>query len=249
MRYAGVLKLYIESFLSDGILCISDFLVNLYHQHGISDKKLFLVPSTVDLSRFTKVYEKPVPFRYIGYFGSLSTKRDSINVLINAFSMINTMHPGYYLILGGFCSEIEKATLFELITKQNIQSNVLILEYLSRQEVIQYMQHADILVMTRSDDLESKASYPSKLTEYLSTSRPVISMAVGEIANYLTDGLNVFLVEPNNVQQLADKIDYVLNNFEQSEEIGRAGRKLTETIFSYKMQTTRILSYFKIGVA
>jgi glycosyltransferase involved in cell wall biosynthesis len=246
-KIGGHSKLFIESHLCDGILCISQYLVNFYRRHGIADNKLLLVPSTVDLSRFPRDSAKPVPFRYIGYFGSLSMKRDSINVLIKAFSQIAKKHKDIYLVLGGFCSDQEKEQLLQSITGNNLELSVKLLNYLSRQEILGYMQHADILVMMRSNDLEATASYPSKLTEYLATSKPVISVNVGEITDFLKDGENAFIIEPDNEDQLVDKLDYVLNNYENLLGVGKAGRTLTETIFSYKYQTARILNYFHIN--
>jgi glycosyltransferase involved in cell wall biosynthesis len=244
---AGRLKLYIESHLCSGILCISQYLVNLYKQYGIEEKKLLMVPSTVDLSRFPPCSTKPVSFRYIGYFGSLTIKRDSIDVLIKAFSKIAQKHEDVFLVLGGFCSDQEKEQILQNITENKLELSVKLINYLTRHEIIKYMQHADVLVMMRSNDLEAQASYPSKLTEYLATSKPIISVNVGEITDFLKDGENAFIVEPNNPDQLACKLDYILNDYENLKRVGNAGRTLTETIFSYKNQTAKILYYFQIN--
>ncbi|MBL7935121.1 MAG: glycosyltransferase, partial [Bacteroidia bacterium] len=48
----GVLKFYIESYLCDGVFCISHYLMDFYKSKGVSAHKLFLVPSTVDPTRF-----------------------------------------------------------------------------------------------------------------------------------------------------------------------------------------------------
>lgn len=97
--------------------------------------------------------------------------------------------------------------------------------------------------MVRAKDLETQASFPSKLTEYLATSKPLVTVSVGEISHYLTDGVNAFLVEPGNCDALAEKLEYVLNNYEKSLEIAKRGNQLTHTTFNYSFQAKRIIQY------
>lgn len=239
----GLIKLKVESHFCDGILCISRFLVDFYKDHGLPQSKLFLTPSTVDPGRFTEAGEKPVPYSYIGYFGGLTFYRDNIDVLIKAFVRISNKHPDVHLVVGGFCTDAEREQLKNLILDLKISSKVNLLEYLPRAEIISYIMHSDILVMVRARDLETQASFPSKLTEYLVTSKPVITVDVGEISDYLTDGVNSFLVEPGDCIGLAEKIDFVLSNYESALEVAQQGKQLTDTVFNYKFQAKRIIDF------
>lgn len=242
-KMQGAMKLYIESRFCDGILCISRYLVDFYKDHGVSAKKLLVVPSTVDPTAFSGVTNNPAPGKYIGYFGSLSFKRDNVDMLINAFADFNVHYPDVRLILGGFCSQDVKKQMQDLIDKLNVGTKVRMLDFLSRKEVLEYIANADILVMTRSKDLESAASYPSKLTEFLATGKPVISVNVGEISDFLTDSENAFLVEPGNVGELVTKLEFVYKNYEFAQRVGQKGKQLTEEVFSYRYQAKRILNF------
>ncbi|MDD2305489.1 MAG: glycosyltransferase [Prolixibacteraceae bacterium] len=241
----GLIKLYVESYLSDGILCISQFLIELYKNFGISENKLFLTPSTVDPSRFIRTSVDPPEYQYLGYFGGLTFKRDNVNLLIQAFSTINKKYPDVRLILGGFGSKEDNRQIQNLIQKLQIFSNVEVLNYLSRNEILSYITNARILVMVRGNDMESQASFPSKLTEYLCTSIPLVTVNVGEISNYLTDGLNAFIVEPENCDRLAEKLDYVLENYPLALEVATKGKKLTDTVFNYNFQAKRIIGFIE----
>jgi glycosyltransferase involved in cell wall biosynthesis len=241
----GRIKLKIESCLCDGILCISLFLVDFYKETGLNQAKLFLVPSTVDPTRFEVKGEKPLSYSYIGYFGGLTFSRDNIDVLIKAYAMICEKHPAIYLVLGGFCSDKEKKQIENLILELRLTGKVNLLKYLPRTEIVRYITHSDILVMVRAKDLETAASFPSKLTEYLCTATPVVTVDVGEIPDYLTDGVNTFLVEPGNVNALAEKLDYILNNYESAKNVAKQGKQLTETVFNYNYQGKRIIKYIE----
>jgi len=244
-KMAGIVKLKIENKLCDGIFCISHFLIIFFKLHGVPDNKLFLIPSTVDPTRFYHNGETPFPYPYIGYFGGLTFHRDNVDILIKAFASLGNKHPEMNLILGGFCSEKERTQLDNLIKELNLISKVTVLEYLPRNEISKYINHSKILVMVRAKDLETQASFPSKLTEYMSTSNPVVTVKVGEIPDYLTDGVDSFLVEPGNTSELAEKLDYVLNNYEFALKIARKGQELTTTIFNYNYQAKRIIHFLK----
>jgi|APIni6443716594_1056825.scaffolds.fasta_scaffold21268_1 glycosyltransferase involved in cell wall biosynthesis len=242
----GIIKLRIEMHLIDGIFCISRFLIEFFREQGIPQSKLFLIPSTVDPTRFASNDERPFPYRYIGYFGGLTFNRDNIDILLKAFAMICEKNPELHLVLGGFCSEKEKILIENLILDLNISQKVVLLKYLTRKEIIKYIIYADILVMVRSKDLETQASFPCKLTEYLATSKPVITVNVGEISDYLTDGVNSFLVEPGDCNGLAEKLDYVLSNYEIALEIAQQGKLLTSTTFNYNYQAKRLISFIEV---
>lgn len=239
----GAMKVYIETRFCDGILCISRYLVDFYKQRGVNPKKLLLVPSTVDPAVFSSTAQRPVREKYVGYFGSLSFKRDNVDMLIHAFADFSVLYPGVRLILGGFCSPGIKDQMLDLINKLNIQSKVTVLDFLSRKEILEYIINADVLVMTRSKDLESAASYPSKLTEFLATGKPVISVNVGEISDFLSDTVNAFLVEPGNITELTNKLDFVFKNYEFARNVGQKGKELTAGIFNYNFQAKRIIDF------
>jgi glycosyltransferase involved in cell wall biosynthesis len=241
----GVVKLSVESYLSDGIFCISRYLIDFFKSRGISEKKLFLIPSTVDPGRFALKSEKPLPYSYIGYFGGLTFYRDNIDVLIRSFVPISEKYPDMHLVVGGFCSENERKQLEKLILELNLSLKVNLLKYLSRSEIVRYIVHSDILVMVRAKDLETQASFPSKLTEYLATSKPLVTVNVGEIPEYLTDGINSFLVEPGNSDKLAEKLEYVLSNYDLALEVAKNGKHLADTTFNYNFQAKRIIEYVK----
>ncbi len=241
----GLVKLKIETRLTDGIFCISHFLIDYFKLHGVPESKLFLIPSTVDPTRFYQNGEAPFPNPYIGYFGGLTFYRDNVDILIKAFASLGGRHPELNLILGGFCSEKERRQIENLIGELNLKSKVTLLEYLPRNEIIKYINHSMILVMVRAKDLETQASFPSKLTEYMSTSKPVVTVNVGEIPDYLTDGVNSFLIEPGDSKVLTEKLEFVLNNYDFALEVARQGKLLTTTTFNYNYQAKRIIAFLE----
>jgi glycosyltransferase involved in cell wall biosynthesis len=239
----GTLKLRTELYFSDGVFCISNYLIDFLKSKNFAERKMLLVPSTVDPARFRITIETPLDQPYIGYFGGLTFERDSVDLLLRAFAKTRKDHSELKLYLGGFGSSNDLNAIKSLIEELNIQNHTILLGYLEREEVIKYMTNAKILVMVRANNLEAQASFPSKLPEYLACAKPVISVNVGEIPLYVTDGKNIFLVEPGNVNALSKKIEYVLLNYDLAKAVGMKGKELADTIFSYNYQARRMLGF------
>jgi glycosyltransferase involved in cell wall biosynthesis len=244
-RKQGEINFAIESRISDGVFCISNYLIDFYKSKGVDSRKLFLVPSTVDPTRFSSKKEKPVNFRYVGYFGSLTFERDNVDMLVKAFAEFGKLHLNVQLVLGGFCNDNQRKDLINLIAELGIQDRVVLLGYLTREEITQFISYAEVLVMVRSNDPETRVSYPSKLSEFLASSRPVISVNVGEIPLYIKDGEDAFLVEAGNTKALTEKLSCVFDNYEIALSVGRKGKALTDTIFNYSYQAKRMIEFIK----
>lgn len=65
------------------------------------------------------------------------------------------------------------------------------------------------------------------LTEALSYSLPVVATNVGAIPDIVTDGRNGYLVEPGDVEGLANKLSELLSDPDKCRQFGRAGYRLS----------------------
>lgn len=239
----GFLKLNVESALTDGILCISHFLIDFYKERGFPERRLILIPSTADPYRFNIRTDRPLPYQYIGYFGGLTFQRDNVDLLVKAYARIADKFPELHLVMGGPVHGNEKNKIAELATELGIREKLNLLEYMPREEIINYIVNSEILVMVRANDLKAQASFPSKLTEYLATGKPVISVNVGEISDYLTDGINAYLVDPGDEKTMADKMDLILTCYDSALETAMRGRQLVYNVFNYSHQAKRIIIF------
>jgi glycosyltransferase involved in cell wall biosynthesis len=242
----GELKSYLGSKLCDGILCISQYLIEFYAERGINRKRLFLVPSTVDTERFKIRYSSPLDINYILYCGTLTLLKDGVDILIKSFAIISERFPDLYLVLLGKANTLENEILLKtLVNNLAITKRVIFLGQIPRNNVPAYLTNAKILALARPSSIIADAGFPSKLTEYLATGIPVVVTAVGEIPVYLKDGLNAFLCDPDISELFAEKLQFVLDNYSDAKKVAIEGQKLTETIFNYNYQASRIVKFTK----
>jgi glycosyltransferase involved in cell wall biosynthesis len=245
-KMLGNAKTYLEIKLCDGIFCISQYLVDFYKNRGMSPKKLFLVPSTVDTERFNNQYFSPLPFQYILYCGNLNKSKDGVDILIESFSKISGRYPEINLVLIGRSDTIiEEEDIRSLSAKLNTHNRVYFLGQLSRNEVPAYMTNAKILALARPKSMIADAGFPSKLTEYLATGIPLVVTKVGEIPVYLKDNKNAFITDPDSIYAFAEKLSYVLDNYEFAKEVSIKGQELTQTVFNYSYQAKRIIQFLE----
>ena len=116
----------------------------------------------------------------------------------------------------------------------------------TREEIEKILSLSHILVLSRTKNKRSEGGFPTKLGEYLASGKPVITTNVGEISDYLTDKVNAFIVEPNNVEAFANCLLYVANHYDEAIKVGLEGKKLAESVFNYKTQAIRMYEFFKV---
>ncbi|MFH1423741.1 MAG: glycosyltransferase, partial [Candidatus Nealsonbacteria bacterium] len=73
---------------------------------------------------------------------------------------------------------------------------------------------------------------PRVILEAMALQKPVIASNVGGIPDLVKDGVNGFLFEAGNVEQLAQKLRTLLSNKEMAIEMGKRGRELIQSQFS-----------------
>lgn len=242
----GNFKARIETKLCDGIFCISQYLIDFYKNRSVSSKKLILVPSTVDPERFNIQIKSPLAYKYILYCGTLTLTKDGVDILIKSFALIAEKYLDLMLVLIGKAETTnQKIIIKELISRLNLDNRVFLLGQLPRTEIAAYMNNAQILALARPTSIVADAGFPSKLTEYLATGVPVVVTRVGDIPVYLKDSENSFIAEPDNVDEFASKMDFVLGNYNHAKNIALVGMKLTGTIFNYNFQAKRIIQFIK----
>ncbi len=92
-------------------------------------------------------------------------------------------------------------------------------------------------------------SFPTVGLEAMAMSKPVIGFRIGGIPEWLNDGETGFLVEAQDVNELAKKIDDLLQNPERTERMGKAGRKRFEAEFTGSAHMERLVQIYEAAIA
>ncbi len=242
----GVIRVALEIWFTDLIFCISDYLIEFYRSRGARKEKLYKVPSTVDTDRFIGAFPRPMPGKYICYCGSLTVLKDGVDILIKSYAGLADRFKHVDLALVGKADNMEDEMFFkELVSSLGLTDRVHFTGKLGRDEVPAYLCHAEILTLARPKSIVADAGFPSKVTEYLATGKPVVVTAVGEIPVYLTDGVNAYIAEADSIDSFTEKMIYALDNYNEAIRVGRNGRELASSVFNYSFQSDRIMQFIE----
>ena len=227
----------------DGLALMTKTLYDYFEPKCSPKTQMLHLPMTVDLDRFNLNLNhdrlNSTNETYIAFLGSMNDTKDGVNILIESFINIASKHPTVQLCLFGFWAYDTQKHL-DLIENSGLEHRILYSKAIDSSEVINVLMNATLLVLPRPDSYQAQGGFPTKLGEYLATTKPVIATTVGEIPNYLKDRESVFFCKPGDVESLKETLDYALSNPELATKIGIEGRKVAETVFSTNVQSQRL---------
>jgi glycosyltransferase involved in cell wall biosynthesis len=110
---------------------------------------------------------------------------------------------------------------------------------MSEAEMAQLLQAADVYVCPSLED-----NLPNTVMEAMACGLPVIATNVGGIPDMVEDGVNGYLVEPNDPAALAEALRRLLGNRGKLQEMGRRSRAICESRFGNGIQARAYSTLF-----
>jgi len=240
--------------LFDGLLVMTKTLIEYFMKKVNESTKILHVPMTVDVDRFIDICDNnfnKLPSEYIAFSGYLGwnlegVNKDGVQVLIKAFKIVSEKFDDVKLVIVGFTnSEKEYLNLKKIVSDLTLDGKIIFTGRIRNDAIPEILCKAKVLAMARPNSLQAKGAFPTKLGEYLMTGNPVVVTKVGEIEDYLTDGYDAYLAEPNNINSFAEKLILALEDKRNSKEIGIRGRENAMKNFNHNIQTKNILNFIR----
>jgi glycosyltransferase involved in cell wall biosynthesis len=113
------------------------------------------------------------------------------------------------------------------------------------EDVQRHLHASDALIFTRLSSRASQAAFPTRLPEYLVTGRPVIASDVSDIGEYLIDGKEALIIEPDSSASLAKAIVRLMELPDRGRAIGLAGRAKCAACFDYGARVEEIVEFLR----
>jgi len=232
------LGLYYRMF--DGVLAMTTALQAYHEKHAKKSASIFHLPMTVDMQRFSEEIPKE---NYITYIGNKSYKKDGVDILLASFRQISHNHPDWkLLIIGDTGCDNE---IYSQIIQDNLTERVILKGSIHRDLVPDLLCRSKILALARPSGLQSEGGFPTKLGEYLSTGNLVVVTAVGEIPDYLEDGISAVISEPDSIDSFTDCLERSILNYSVFKDVAHNGYDVCKRNFSASVQGERLAEYFR----
>lgn len=192
----------------NGLIVINNYLYNLHQRNGI--KSILVAHDGVNIDEYAQltnyIHEKKETYSLV-YTGNLFQWK-GVYVLVDALKYLDKNVE--LIIVGG--SEKEFNSFKEYVIKSRLD-NITLIGHVPKRETIKYIEKADILFLPNSaKNKMSLYTSPIKLFEYMASKRPIIASNLASICEVLEDKKNAILCEPDNPKDLADKINWTLEN-------------------------------------
>lgn len=177
-------------------------------RNGLDRKKVTILPHGIPLPsevpNFSPIVRGKIKFFYVGRICYVK----GLHVLLKAFSLIDNPHVELHLI-GGSGNKSERRYEKVLKKRYAFDSRIVWHGKVPPEQVFDKIKSFHITIHP-TICLEV---FGLNIAEALAMGKPVLATRCGGAEMQIEDGVNGWLVEPNNVKALAEKIQEVTNSF------------------------------------
>lgn len=233
--HSGVWLLNRLPLYADAAIAISGHLLRKTKRMVNGRIPVSLIPISVNLSAFLSplatppgVGNRPLRVFYGGSFGA----KDGLAHLLEAIHRCLPVCPDMTLVLTGMGSVADMDEFRRGVNRLQIGAAIDYRGYLPDDAYVRTMQSCDVFCMTRTNSSFANAGFPFKLGEMLATGKPVIATNVGDVGTYLVDFESALLVEPEQPQQIANRLLWLADHYPQALAMGERGKRVAEQHFS-----------------
>ena len=110
------------------------------------------------------------------------------------------------------------------------------------QKVPEFLSMADLIVIPQRNTPITQAQIPAKLIDAMAMAKPIIATNISDMSQIL-DGCGL-IVEPGDIDDLADKISFLLANEKKAEELGLKAREKCKDKFSFETAEEILIGIF-----
>lgn len=190
------------------VIAISQYLTKYYKAKGIHCINIPIVISNDDLVA-DKELSDTIQITYAGQAG----KKDYIDIILSAMALLSEdeRRKLQFHIIGCSLEQIKNCGISKQ-TFNTVLPSLKIWGRVPRETVLDQLKKTDFTILIRSQHQRyAKAGFPTKAVESLSHSTPIIANITSDLALYLEDGYNAFIVRDCSVQAVAEQLKLVIN--------------------------------------
>lgn len=161
------------------------------------------------------------------YVGVLIPRKGILH-LINAFAEVVKDFPLIRLVLiGREDDHVYVQRLRDHIHGLNLHSQIRFLAEMPQQQLAQYMAQAHVCVLPSLSEGLGRV-----VVEAMAAGTPVIGSQVGGIPDVIQDSITGFLVPSGDETALAEKLRWILEHPEKTQEMGQQAYRVSQRMFS-----------------
>lgn len=219
----NVVEMYVHDWLKcycriDRIITPSKFYQKKFIEYGFDEQKIIYIPNFLDANDFQVSYTSN---NYCIYLGRLSEEKG----ILTLFKAMEVVEGTQLYVIG--TGPMEKELRAE-ITKRNLGDKVRLLGFKGGEELSDLIRNSMFSIIPS----EWYENAPYSLLEMMAYGKPVIGADIGGIPELIEDNRTGLLYKSGDASQLAQKINYFINNREVLVQYGKNARAKLENEFN-----------------
>lgn len=201
----------------------------------INDKKVEINPTGVRLDRFDffdRSFNETVVLCV-----ARQVKNKGIETLVESAKILESAGVDFKFLIVGDGPDLE--FFKEYSTKLGIQEKIEFVGGIPNQKIVEFYKMASVFVLPSKME-----GLPNVILEAMATGLPVIATKVGGIPEIVKEGVNGFLIDIDDSQGLADRIQRLADNPVLAKDMGRMGRTIAEN-YDVRKQVKKVFDYWR----
>jgi glycosyltransferase involved in cell wall biosynthesis len=231
------------SLLPHKVITVSEYVRQYLINEGISSEKVIAIPTGVDISRFNpwnvngKLKQELGLKPDIPLIGTIAIfrKKKGHHILLDAIPLILKKVPEAVFVFAG--DGPQKENIITKIEQLGLSDKVFLLGL--RKDIPNILKSIDIFVLPTLQE-----ALGTSFIEAMAMEKPVIGTDVGGVGEIIKEGINGYLVEPDNPQALADTIIMALQDKEKLNIMGIEGRKFVEQNYTTEKMCEKMYALY-----
>jgi glycosyltransferase involved in cell wall biosynthesis len=238
----GMVERYLHRFMNK-IICVSKPFVEMLIEKGIDRRLVAIVPNAIDedepagknsTEELRNELGLTVGTKVVGAIGRLSPEKGHV-YLIRAWEKVSRTMPQARLILVGDGPSME--SLRQEVKRLEVEDSVLFTGF--RPDGRRFFSLFDLMVLPSLEE-----GLPYVLLESMIHRVPVVASRVGEVPTVLDGGRYGSMVEPGDINSMADHILTLLNKPDEASKLAITARDHILTHYSQKARTEQIIEVY-----
>lgn len=228
----------------DLFLPVCDYFKKRLTDLGCPAQKIIVHHSAIDCTQFLfkiRIMPRDGIIRCISV--SRLVEKKGIDYALMALAQVVKKYPRMHFTIVG--DGPEKKYLEHLTRQLGLQDKVKFYGWAMQKEIVALLNRSHIFLLpSRTGDDGNEEGIPNALKEAMASGVIPISTWHAGNAELIDDRVSGFLVPEKNADELAKAIEYVIENPQQWESIGRSGRKKVKDEFETKKSVKRLEEIF-----
>jgi len=209
----------------------------------IRDRFLKINRNSIDVNNFPLLAELHISNtdwsskeKLICYVGGIGRVR-GIQEMVQAIGMTSYS----MLLAGNFESSAER----EIAVQRDGWRQVIELGHINRTEVKEVLSRSMAGLVLFHPEPNHINAQPNKMFEYMSAGIPVIASNFPLWKEIIESNNCGICVDPLNVNEITDAINWIMDNPEQAKLMGKNGRKAVEAKYNWKQEENKLLKIYE----